>query len=122
LEQVLVRQELDCKQEDDLLVTNINGDIVETSCANIFWVQAGKYYTPDLSQSGVEGLVRNFVLKNIPGIHIVKMKLAALNDAEAMFICNSVMGIVPVRRYQNRDLNLNAVLKFKNMLAGHIKC
>jgi len=52
----------------------------------------------------------------------VKMKLAALNDAEAMFICNSVMGIVPVRRYQNRDLNLNAVLKFKNMLAGHIKC
>ena len=36
LEQVLIRQELDKRVEDDLLITDINGDIIETSCANVF--------------------------------------------------------------------------------------
>jgi 4-amino-4-deoxychorismate lyase len=122
LEQVLIRQELDKKEEDDVLVTNIEGDIIETSCANLFWLESGQYYTPDLSESGVEGLFRNVILENIPGIHIIKAKLDALSNVEAMFICNSVMGIVPVRRYQNRDFDINKVLNFKKKLVGKIEC
>jgi len=122
LEQVMIRRELDQKPEDDLLVTNISGQIVETSCANIFWQKAGQYYTPDLSESGVAGLIRRFILETTPDIQIVKANLDELSHADAMFICNSVMGIVPVRRYQNRDLDINKVLNFKSKLMSQIEC
>ncbi|NQZ79775.1 MAG: aminodeoxychorismate lyase [Colwellia sp.] len=122
LEQVMIRRELDHQPEDDLLVTNISGHIVETSCANIFWLKAGQYYTPDLSESGVEGLIRNIILKNIPSTHIVKTQISNLDNIEAMFICNSVMGIIPVRRYLNSNLDINKVLAIKGSLMSTIEC
>ena len=122
LEQVMIRRELDQKPEDDLSVTDINGHIVETSCANIFWLKAEKYYTPDLSESGVIGLVRNTILENMPDTHIVKTKINNLENIEAMFICNSVMGIVPVRRFLNRNLDTNKILAFKGSFMSTIEC
>lgn len=120
LEQVLIRAELDQKETDDVLVTNINGHVIETSCANIFWLAGGKLYTPDLSESGVVGIIRNTILENLPNTNIINVGLDALNNAEAMFICNSVMGIVPVRRYHNRNLDINKIFNLKDKLAGYM--
>jgi len=122
LEQVLIRRELDQKQVDDLLVTDINGLIVETSCANIFWLHGDQFFTPDLSNSGVDGLIRQELLSKLPNSHIVKARLEDLANVDAMFICNSIMGIVPVREYQNRKLDINKTLNLKNKLMSQIEC
>lgn len=109
LEQVLIRQEVDNRAEDDLLVLNYFDNIVEASAANVFWLKNKTWYTPELKESGVDGLMRNHILQttgNYCKIEIVNVKLAALVNIEAMFICNSVMGIMPVRQFQHQKLAL----------------
>lgn len=109
LEQVLIRQEVDNRAEDDLLVLNYFDNIVEASAANVFWLKNKTWYTPELKESGVEGLMRNHILQtagNYCKIEVVNVKLVALVNIEAMFICNSVMGIMPVRQFQHQKLAL----------------
>jgi len=109
LEQVLIRQELDCRSEDDLLVLNCFDNIIEASAANVFWLKNDIWYTPQLTDSGVEGLMRNHILQgcsNKRKIVVINAKLSALENIDAMFICNSVMGIMPIRQFQNNTLAL----------------
>jgi 4-amino-4-deoxychorismate lyase len=109
LEQVLIRQELDNRNEDDLLVLNYLGNIIEATAANVFWCKNNIWYTPILDESGVEGLMRNQIIQNCSNhceINLVNAKLSALDSIEAMFICNSVMGVIPVRQLENQILSL----------------
>lgn len=120
LEQVLLRQEVDKVDEDDLLVTNINDDIIETSCANIFWFKHEKLYTPELSNSGVAGLMRAAIIDHFKETQIVKSKITEIECADAIFICNSVMGIVPVNKYNGRILEIKSILNIKAQLLSDI--
>ena len=109
LEQVLIRQELDTRPEDDLLVTNCNGVIVEASCANVFWLKAGIWYTPSLIDSGVAGLKRQQVLNTLPAtlaIEQTQLSIDKLEPIDAMVLTNSVMGIIPVHTFNHRALSL----------------
>ncbi len=113
LEQVLVRKELDGRAEDDLLVLNIHQHIVETSSANIFYQVNNKWFTPDLKISGVNGIIRQRILKAQPDVVLSKDNVSALADVSAMFVCNCVFGITPVRCFNNTELDMQAVLSFK---------
>lgn len=113
LEQVLIRKELDERVEDDLLVTDINKNIVETSCANIFFKINGVWQTPRISMAGIAGLKRAQILSKIDNILIVEMKLTNLLNIEAMFMCNSVMGVVPITEYNKQDLSISMVDDFR---------
>lgn len=115
LEQVLIRQELDNRDEDDLLVLNYLEEVVEASAANIFWLKNNIWYTPEISGSGVAGLMRAHTLQTLKTnnhyqVEIVTEKLLALENIEAMFLCNSVMGIVPVKQFQQQILALKPSL------------
>jgi len=112
LEQVLIRRELDACAEDDLLVTDLNGVVVETSCANVFWLKDDLWQTPNISYSGIAGLMRAEILAQVDSIQIVDAKLTDLVDVKAIFICNSVMGLVPVNEYNKKRLSISAVDAF----------
>jgi len=120
LEQVLIRAELDERVEDDLAVCDINDHIVEASCANIFWLKDDKIFTPKLTASGVYGLIRGQLLTCLEHVEIVTVDASALTEATSIFICNCVMGIVPVKQYQNRALALDPVHDIQSMLNEHI--
>ena len=109
LEQVLIRQELDQRAEDDLVVTNINGDIVEASCANVFWLIDDALYTPEIIHCGVAGLMRDKILSAIPDVIVDRFTLEDIQQAQAMFICNSVMGIVPIKTFNGKLMSLDKV-------------
>ena len=113
LEQVLIRAELDQKSEDDLVVTNINKQIIEASAANIFWFKDEQLFTPNLDESGVFGIIRQQVIDSTSDINIVKADIKALDEATAIFICNCVMGIIPIKAYKNRSLALKPVKKIQ---------
>ena len=113
LEQVLIRQELDRRDEDELLVTNINGFVVETTGANVFWLIDDKVYTPNICHSGVAGLMRAKLLAKIPNIIIKDFTLNDLQHVQAMFICNSVMGIVPIKIFNGKLLSIDKVNNYK---------
>ena len=119
LEQVLIRDELDNSPADDFLVTDLNDFVVESSCANVFWMRGNKIYTPDLYNAGVLGLYRKNILSFDPCIKLVQEKPAELHDITAMFICNSVMGIVPVYQLNNNSLDIGAVINYRKNLLKH---
>ena len=111
LEQVLVRAELDERPEDDLLVSNCQGNVIEVSAGNVFWYDDAKqqWQTPSLTNSGVDGLKRQEILNKIPNCAIVETSIDQLIDVNAMFICNSVMGVVPVSRFIDNEMNVEIV-------------
>jgi 4-amino-4-deoxychorismate lyase len=113
LEQVLVRNELDQREEDDLLVLNINEQVIEVCSANIFYQLNGHWYTPDLSLSGVNGVMRQHILACRPDIKVVETSLSDITEASAMFICNSIAKIIPVYQFNERQLNIADIDVFK---------
>jgi 4-amino-4-deoxychorismate lyase len=118
LEQVLLRAELDERNEDDLVVTNCQGYVIEATSSNLFYWQKEQLCTPDLSQSGVNGLIRQLILTKYPKTQICQTRLTDLNEATGMFICNSLMGIMPVKKYNNRLLAIEEVLKLQVQMKG----
>lgn len=121
LEQVLIRQELDNRIEDDLLVLNCLENVIEATAANVFWFKNNIWYSPTLNDSGVEGLMRNHILQNCSNhceINLVNAKLSALDSIDAMFICNSVMGVMPVKSFENQILSLAPCHDIKELLQG----
>ncbi|OKY25448.1 aminodeoxychorismate lyase [Thalassotalea sp. PP2-459] len=112
LEQVLIRKELDESNWQDLIVTDVQSHIVETSCANVFWIKNNAVFTPELDSSGVAGLLRNKAIKQYSKMNLVKATIDALIDVDAMVICNSVMGYVPVANFNGRTLSLSAASRF----------
>jgi len=120
LEQVLLRAELDDRSEDDLIVTNCQGHVIEVTSSNIFYWQNGQLCTPEISTSGVDGIVRQAIIAKKNDVKVCKIRLEDLKDAQAMFICNSLMGIMPVKTYNNRQLTVDLVLKLQREMKGFI--
>ncbi len=75
--------------------------VIEGIKSNLFIKRLGHWSTPSLEHCGVAGVMRRFLLEhgfahvNVP-IEIAPLKVADLEHAEALFVCNSVIGIWPV--------------------------
>ena len=111
LEQVLVRNELDRLDFDEVVVCDINNHIVECNTANIFWIKDGIIHTPSLNNSGVAGIVRQELIKTKPNIKIVNESIETLSNTDAIFICNSLLGLVPVVKFMERNFTIETVLE-----------
>jgi 4-amino-4-deoxychorismate lyase len=115
LEQVLLKQELAGTDADDLLVMDQQGFITEASAANVFFYRDHNWYTPALKRAGVAGVMRQHLMQQT-AITEVDWQLSELNHIDAMFICNALMGIVPVRMLDNKTLALKPVQQFGESL------
>ena len=96
LDQVLARSEWHDEYNEGLMA-NIDGDWVEGTMSNLYWIKAGQIHTPDLSQEGVNGVVRRW-LGDHYSLRISPCPLAELMTADEVFLSNSLMGIMPVER------------------------
>ncbi|MEI6895024.1 MAG: aminodeoxychorismate lyase [Colwellia sp.] len=120
LEQVLLRVELDERHEDDLVVTNCQGQVIEVTSANLFYWLDGRLCTPEISTSGVDGIIRQVIIANIPQVKVCQTQVVDLQQAQGIFICNSLMGIIPVKTYNSRILAIDAVLALQKKMTGLI--
>lgn len=116
LEQVLLRKELSTRAEDDLLVTNINDEVIEATSANLFLYLKGQLHTPDVSKSGVNGIMRQAILRRYPDTIIRPIALSDIIHAQAMLICNCVMGVVPVAVFNGQNLSIEQVVKVQESM------
>lgn len=116
LEQVLLRQELSNTQADDLVVININNEVIEATSANLFFWLNNRLCTPDISNSGVNGIMRQTILQKYPDTLIKKVTLTELANSQAMFICNCVMGVMPVKSYNGQALSIVLPQRVRNKL------
>jgi 4-amino-4-deoxychorismate lyase len=97
LENLLARGQAAANGYDDALYVEKDGTLSETSRANIFFYKDGRLKTPDLACGILPGIVRQWVIEQVP----VETGIWTLNDlltAEAVLVTNSVIGVRPVTR------------------------
>lgn len=114
LEQIMIRMHLDQTDANEALVVDTSGCLVECCAANLFWRKGNQVFTPDLSQSGVDGIMRQHLIRVIESaspwvLHQVCETPETLSDADEILICNALMPILPVteacdRHYIGRHL------------------
>lgn len=96
LEQVLIKNALQTQHSDDALVLDYNNNVIETSAANIFAIKNNKVFSPRLDECGIKGVF----LQSLCDKLTVEFKTVSVDDltqADAIFVCNSLMKIVPVK-------------------------
>jgi 4-amino-4-deoxychorismate lyase len=114
LEQVLARMELsgDCAEG---LMQDETGHVIEGTMTNLFIVSRDTLLTPDLSRSGVAGVMRELVLERAPALsldsRVAGLKREDILDADEMFLTNSLIGVWPVRRIESREYPVGAVTR-----------
>lgn len=104
LENVLAKQDLatinQVNYRDDFfesLLLDDDGNLVECVQSNIFWFKNNILHTPLLNRSGVQGTLRSRVLNLSPdSVNVGRFILDDVLNADEVFICNSLMSIVPV--------------------------
>ena len=103
LEQVLARNEWGQENYQEGIVCDLQGNAIEAVFSNLWVVNDGCLMTPRLDMSGVAGVMREWLLQELP-IHGVKVKEVTLPSRELssmdeVFLSNSVFGIWPVKQY-----------------------
>lgn len=115
LEQVLLKQELAMTDWDDLLVLDQQGVITEAIAANLFFYCQQQWFTPQLQRAGVAGVMRAHVMTKLT-TQEVNWTLPDLKQVEAIFVCNALCGVVPVRQFQHRTMDIAAVKRLQQEL------
>ncbi len=86
----------------DCILTNNNHEILECATANIFIIKGNKIITPPVASGILPGIIRNRIFKvckkgKIP-IHEKKLTWHLLQNADTVFVSNSLKGIVPITK------------------------
>ncbi|MDO4708854.1 MAG: aminodeoxychorismate lyase [Pseudomonadota bacterium] len=97
LEQILARREVQQQGADEGLVCDGQGHVISASSANLFVLKDGRWRTPSLQSAGVAGICRAHLLAET-NAQITQLGRAEVESAEAVFICNALRGIQPVRQ------------------------
>ena len=100
LAQVLARAEADAQGADEALLLNTDGEVVEGSSSNLFWIAGETVCTPPLAAGILAGVTR-LVVSEIcrkTGVPLTEksIKPADLRRAEGVFLSLSSWGIVEV--------------------------
>ncbi|MGR5132221.1 aminodeoxychorismate lyase [Vibrio alfacsensis] len=125
LEQVLAKAEIDGSEFADAVTLNVQNHVIETTMANLFWVKDNKVQTPDLSLSGVAGVMRRKVLEflqtNDYPVQVQTFTLSDLFNAEEVWMCNSLLGVAPVTDLAAPENNIDFPIgKLTRRLQGNL--
>lgn len=113
LEQVLARSEWGDEYQEGL-VCDTDDRVIEATSSNVFFVINDALVTPAIDSCGVAGIFREQIInycrsQNIE-LLIRHVALDELQNLQAMFLCNSVSGIWPVKRINQRVLHKTAII------------
>ncbi len=114
LEQVLARNEWQDEYQEGLMA-DAAGNIIEAVMSNIFIVKNNVVQTPLIINAGVNGIMRNIVLKlcEANGIMAIedKISLEQVLAADEVFLTNSIIGIWPVKQISSQAYNSGLITK-----------
>jgi 4-amino-4-deoxychorismate lyase len=115
LEQVLARAEWENSSIQEGLLNDMDGNIIEGTMSNLFYVKANALYTPLLKNCGVEGIIKSIVkqlcLKNGLKCSENEFGREELLVADEAFVCNSIIGIWPINRLDDVSFPVGELTK-----------
>lgn len=114
LENVLARNELRSDVFEGLMF-NAFGNLIEGTMSNVFFEKDGVLHTPLLDVSGVKGVMRDLVFEYCEqnNIEVQEYDMNKNNIAvfDSMFVCNSLIGVLPVKKIEQKIFTIGSVTK-----------
>ena len=115
LDQVMARAEWHDEDIQEGIMMDPDGNVVEGTMSNIFWIRDGIVFTPDLMRAGIAGIVRQWLLdycqKNAIAYQIGQYPVAALLQADEVFLTNSLLGLWPVKSLSAQQFAVGPVTR-----------
>ncbi|MCU7871388.1 MAG: aminodeoxychorismate lyase [Candidatus Thiodiazotropha sp. (ex Lucinoma borealis)] len=113
LDQVLARSEWQDPTIAESLMLDDRDRVISGTQSNLFMIQGETILTPDLSQAGIAGVVRELVIEqakqlSLP-LRITDFVLDDVQQADALFVTNSLMGICPVAILDQYRFNIEKI-------------
>tara|TARA_R110002049_G_scaffold2743_3_gene21026 strand:- start:76329 stop:77150 length:822 start_codon:yes stop_codon:yes gene_type:complete len=106
LDQVMARKEWNQEFQEGIMLAN-DDRVVEGTMSNIFIESNQQWLTPKLESSGILGVMRQWIMRNSyrADIECVEkdISLSELQNAQSIFVCNSVVGIWPVAEFEGKS-------------------
>ena len=113
LEQVLARTEWSSTDIQEGIMLDLNGHVIEGTMSNVFFVKNAILYTPSLTQAGIAGIMRDFVLRaaSEQGIKIEcgLFTPEQLLAADEIFVTNSIIGIWAVKQLESQPFSVGNI-------------
>ncbi len=111
LDQVMASMELNESTAEGLMCDDTK-HLIEGIKTNVFVVLEGRITTPALTEAGIAGILRDVVLEYFANqgrpVDVRPIHVGELSGASELFVCNSVLGVWPVRALSNAG----AILSF----------
>jgi len=114
LEQIMARSQWPCAQDgqsrwQEALMLDQDNNVIEGTQSNLFILDGNRLITPRLDQAGVAGVMRETILSlsETLGVtnQIVRLSLSDIEQADSVFLSNSLIGVWPVRCFKNTYYN-----------------
>jgi branched-subunit amino acid aminotransferase/4-amino-4-deoxychorismate lyase len=103
LKNLLARETARGQGHDETLFVGAADQVIEGSASNVFIVRNGEVLTPPVEAGVLPGIVRAEILKRCGGrVREQNFTLAELKSADEVFLTNALMGVMPVRRVDDR--------------------
>jgi para-aminobenzoate synthetase/4-amino-4-deoxychorismate lyase len=87
----------------DVLYRNERGEITEGAISNVFIKRGADFYTPPLECGVLDGVYRRAFIKDHTNVYEKVLTVDDLVQADAIFLCNSVRGMVEVNLVVNKN-------------------
>jgi branched-subunit amino acid aminotransferase/4-amino-4-deoxychorismate lyase len=107
LDQVTARAEARAAGADDALMLSVDDSVACAAAGNLFWLTDGVLHTPALTSGVLDGIVRGAIIYAARelGDRVVEVRapLSAVLASNAVFISNSLVGLVQVTQLHDRS-------------------
>jgi 4-amino-4-deoxychorismate lyase len=115
LEQIMARTEWDDPGIQEGIMLDINNHVIEGTMTNLFYAKGNEIFTASLNAAGVAGVTRA-IIKNLIAEHDLSLiehefDREALLSADEIFVCNSIIGIWPVKQIGNLQFAVGNLTK-----------
>ena len=123
LEQVLARSEWSQGEIVEGLMLDQAGHVIEGTQSNVFVLKDEVLLTPALDRCGVAGVMREEVIAAARRLgmefRVRCLTPSEVASADAMFLTNALLGMLPVREIDGLDLDVSAIpVKLRAALTG----
>jgi branched-chain amino acid aminotransferase len=111
----IAAQQAKANKWNDALVLNSNGNIIESTIANIFWIKDGQVYTPPLSEGCVAGVMRRYIMERVPVTETI-LTTETLYVADELFLTNAIRRIKWVSKIADKTYSKNKIIEMYTAL------
>jgi len=108
LEQIMARAEWNDSDIHEGIMLDFDGRVIEGTMTNLFYAKNGELFTASLELCGIAGILRGWILENM-SVTQHDFYLENLQQADEVFVCNSVMGICGVNKIENRFFKIGKI-------------